>query len=219
MFDVLPGDETKEKFIPLMPSTNGIFNYEEPLSFTTLAEKIYFLAFDMIYSTNGKTEISPQGNMKDICVYQFKKKTEPLLRDTTKNLIKTDYCIFVQSSDEERDVWKNISKRLKYLDEIFYEEENYEKYQVTKSILLNVLQCFKLKKYPFIGIDDNGQIGAEWHDGNNFKIFSIVPRHEDDISFSCIKKTGDMLNEVITLDRLKISKYKKLITPLEEISW
>jgi hypothetical protein len=90
------------------------------------------------------------------------------------------------------EAWKKIRERVSDLDEIFDEESNEEetreKYQSTKKLLLNVLSYLNPKIYPLIGIDDNGQIGAEWQDGPDYKILSIIPRHENNISVSYIKK-------------------------------
>jgi hypothetical protein len=130
-----------------------------------------------------------------------------------------DYYTLIQPYDEKPEIWKKINERLTYLDTVFDEEENRKKYQFTKKLLVDVLQSFNLKQYPLIGIDDNGQIGAEWHDGHDYKIISIIPHREDDISVSCVKKTGTMLHIGTTLAQLKIHGAKELSVPLGKLPW
>jgi hypothetical protein len=146
-------------------------------------------------------------------------KTEQLFGNMTPSPINIDSYILMRAYDEKPKIWKNINERLAYLDKIFDEEENMEKYQSTKKLLLDVLQNFNLKQYPLIGIDDNGQIGAEWHDGYDYKILSIVPYSEDNVSVSCVKKTGTMLNMRTTIAQLKIHGAKELSAPLGELPW
>jgi hypothetical protein len=218
-FEVLLEEKKEKIFIPLILPTNTVSNFDGLLSFTVVGEVVPFLSFDVICFGDAKTAIIPQDTMNNLFSYRFQGKTELIFKNTAQNSLKTNYYIFVQSYDEESEVWKKISKRLEYLDKIYDEEENKGKYQSTKRILLDVLQCFKLKQYPLIGINDNGQVGAEWHDSLNFKIISVIPRSTDDISFSYINKTGKMFHTKKTLAHLKFSSIKELLVPLKEISW
>jgi hypothetical protein len=171
--------------------------------------------------------IIPQYIVGNSYFYKPQEKLDVFSSDITSNdntylnLIKTKYYV-LESYDKNGEIWKKIIDRVSYLDKIFDEEKNEEeirkKYHSTKKLLLDVLYCFNLKKPPLIGIDDNGQIGAEWQDGPDYKIVSIIPRHENNISVSYIKKTGEMLCEKTTLQRL-IDGDRELSTWLRKILW
>jgi hypothetical protein len=191
---------------------SGTFDIFKPLCFM-------FGGGELFYISAGKTAVLPQDDKRNLNFSWFQEKTAIFSNDIISNSIEISNYIFIQSYDEETEIWKKINKRLTYLDKISGEQESNRKYQSTKLLLLDVLRCFKLKKQPLIGIDDNGQIGAEWHNGHNFKIISIVPRREDNISFSIIKKNGTMLHIQNNLALIKNHSVKELSTALGEISW
>jgi len=157
-------------------------------------------------------------------IYQISGRVEQIVSDmkvanTITNQIEINCYILMQSHDETAMIWEKIKERLVYLDGIFDEEENMGKYQSTKKLLLEVLRCFRLRKQPLIGIDDNGQIGASWHNGLRYKIISIVPRHENNISVSCITNTNKMLREKTTLPQIKSNGIKELTRQIMELPW
>ncbi|MCL2557706.1 MAG: hypothetical protein FWE09_04440 [Treponema sp.] len=121
---------------------------------------------------------------------------------------------FLGSNNEEAKRWIKIDERLEYLDEVFYEdedeEESREKYQRTKRILLRALKRFTWTRPPFIGIADGGQIVAEWHDGRDYKIISIIPRSHDNICFSIINKNGNTLQIESCMESLEKDAPKEL---------
>jgi hypothetical protein len=218
-FDILDAEKVEAKKFFVSSSLCDIDNNETPLCFMITDESVFFLGFSINYEKDGKAKIVFQHIMDDFCLFRIPEKTEPFFSDNASNPIRINSYILVRSHDEKAEIWAKINKRLAYLDEAFDEDEYKEKYHSTKQLLLDVLQCLKVKKYPFIGIDDNGQIGAEWHDGNGYKIISIIPRHNDNISVSCIKKSGIMLHMGTTLAQISSNCAKELSVPLGELPW
>jgi hypothetical protein len=218
-FDVLDAEkgETDKYFASSLLS--NIDNNETPSCFMIADEGVFFLGFSVNYENDGKAKIIPQYVVDDLCLFQFRERLEPFFSDTAPHPIRINSYILMHSHDEKAKIWTKINERMAYLDEIFDEHEYKENYQTTKRLLLDVLRCLKVKKYPFIGIDDNGQIGAEWHNGNDYKIISIIPHRNDNISVSCIKKNGIMLHMGTTLPQLNISCAEELSAPLGELPW
>jgi hypothetical protein len=108
------------------------------------------------------------------------------------------------------DIQENIKQRLAYLDSVFDEEENMERYLETKVLLERFFDLVLLKMPPFIGIDNNGQIEAEWHDINEYKIISIRPEREQKITISGLKVTGTILTVITRLEDFINKRDKEL---------
>jgi hypothetical protein len=195
---------------------NGVRNGSVPPSFMLNDGRYAFHGFRIIYGNYGKAE--------NLYVYQFPGKADqifinPNVINNITNQVETNCFVLIQSYDKTATIWEKIKDRLAYLDEIFDEEENKKKYQFTKQILLDVLRCFRLKKQPLIGIDDNGQIGASWYNGFDYKIISIIPHRENNISVSCIMKTGKILQNKTTLAQIKSKGTRELTQRLGELPW
>jgi hypothetical protein len=110
-----------------------------------------------------------------------------------------------------------INQRLRYLDDVFDEEENMERYRYTKVLLERFFDAVLLKETPLIGIDNNGQIVAEWHDVNDYKIISIKPEMEQTITIFCLKVSGTVLTVIKKMDDIIAMRDKDLQTILSEI--
>jgi hypothetical protein len=202
-FDVLQTGKIKSKKVFSSISPNSVVNCLEKYSF-----------FNFVIMSDGKEMLIPQYIEMNLYFSQLQKKLDAFSSDIAFN------CTVLGSYGE---AWKKIRERVSYLDKIFDEEKNEkeirEKYHSTRKLLLEVLGCLNPKIHPLIGIDDNGQIGAEWQDGPDYKILSIIPRRENDISLSCIKKKGEMLCEKTTLQRFQVDGDRELSTRLGKIPW
>jgi hypothetical protein len=116
-----------------------------------------------------------------------------------------------------KSISKEISRRLKYLDNIFDEEENMERYRYTKVLLEHFFNSVLLKEPPLIGIDNNGQITAEWHGINDCKIISIKPETEKRVTVFCLKVTGIIFTVITRLEDLIARRDKDLQAMLSGI--
>ncbi|MDR2757833.1 MAG: hypothetical protein LBB78_00460 [Spirochaetaceae bacterium] len=93
---------------------------------------------------------------------------------------------------------RKIRERFKFLDSELAGTENEKQYQETKALLKQILDSLEYRKYPFIGVDDDGQAGAEWHDGEDYKIVTITPLNERKIIINCVKKTFESVIKIQT---------------------
>jgi hypothetical protein len=122
-----------------------------------------------------------------------------------------------KNSVQRTDIQSEINQRLKYLDDIFDEEENMERYRHTKVLLEQFFNSVLLKEPPLIGIDNNGKIMAEWHDINDCKIISIKPETEKRITVFCLKVTGIIFTVITRLEDLTDRRDKDLQAMLSGI--
>jgi hypothetical protein len=103
-----------------------------------------------------------------------------------------------------------IKERLKFLDNELFGTENEERYKKTKVLLIKILRAIEYEKYPFIGVDDDGQIGAEWHDGLDYKIVSITPLDKEKIIINCVKSIESIVNIQTTLNNIRKNSNREL---------
>jgi hypothetical protein len=132
--------------------------------------------------------VTPNTNYRNIEISSVKKSTVnieyiPLNKKYNENKIK-------------------IKERLKFLDNELSGTENEKRYKKTKALLIKILRVIKYKKYPFIGVDDDGQIGAEWHDGLDYKIVSITPLDKKKIIINCVKSIESIIKIQTTLNNI-----------------
>jgi hypothetical protein len=104
-----------------------------------------------------------------------------------------------------------IEECLNFLNNELFGTENEKRYEETKALLREILERIDYKKYPFIGVDDDGQIGAEWHDGLDYKIVSITPVNEKKILINCVKSIESIIKIQTTLENIKKYSNKELM--------
>ena len=115
------------------------------------------------------------------------------------------------------EIKKTVSDRLAYLDKVFDEEAHIEKYRAAKQILIDLFDALKVRKAPYIGIDDNGQLEAFWYDGDEYKVVSLVPVSEKKIIVSCLKDSNTVITVTTSLENLKKNHGQELSMPWKEI--
>ncbi|MDR2052343.1 MAG: hypothetical protein LBP80_02935 [Treponema sp.] len=105
-----------------------------------------------------------------------------------------------------------IMERLEFLDSELLGTENEARYLETKSYLQQILDVLEYGRYPFIGVDDDGQIGAEWHDGKDYRIVSITPVNEEKVIINCIKTSFKSVVKIqTTLENIVRNSNKELM--------
>jgi len=96
----------------------------------------------------------------------------------------------------------HIARRLRSLDEEIVGTEIEGKYQETKAVLLDIFKELRCGKTPYIGVDDDGQISAEWHGGEDYKIITITPFSVGKIIMTCVKSLECVVQVRTSLDTI-----------------
>jgi hypothetical protein len=135
------------------------------------------------------------GKSKKVRKNIMHKDLEPMYWQINPNIVEEDF--WFKTSNK-----KKIEERLIYLDEIMQTNENRTKYIETKQILEEILNTIHYIKYPYIGVDDDGQICAEWHKAENYKIVSLIPLSEQIIKISCLKASNTIITVQTSLSSI-----------------
>ncbi|MDR2111412.1 MAG: hypothetical protein LBP32_08915 [Spirochaetaceae bacterium] len=110
---------------------------------------------------------------------------------------------------------KEIARRFEFLDKSLEDEQDRQVYNFTKKLLCRLLKYITIAICPYIGVADSGQVIAEWHKHNGFKIARLIPLSPKEIVFQGVKENGTIYAITTNLDNLRIQRNKELSPFLE----
>jgi hypothetical protein len=123
----------------------------------------------------------------------------------------TDFAVSIKETDHTRE----IARRFDFLDKSLEEDQDREIYKLTKKLLLMLFKYITFDICPYIGVTDSGQVIAEWHKINSFKIARLIPLSQKEVVFQGIKDSGTVYAITTNLENLRIQGNKELSPFLE----
>jgi len=137
-------------------------------------------------------------------IWYYKKEivSKLSLSSATRREFITSNVLEEKNIKTHQSIQKQINKRFSYLDIALDDDQDKVIYNKTKDLLLRVLSCLLIDKPPFIGVDNSGQVIAEWHNYRKSKFARVICFSDNNILFQAIHNDDTKINITSNLNSI-----------------